>query len=233
MKSSRNQMGNAMNTLKATNSSKPALTIVKPVRYSELTDTELVVLCQQKDNGAFEVLMKRHQRTVYGMLVKLAPDWNDTADLAQESFIRIWKGIGQLQNPRAFKSWMIQIVTHLFYDELRKRPRRTPAISLDQALYGDEEGESPTRDIADQSAGPEELMQRKDLNDMVQSAIAGLPRQFRTAIVLRDLEDKTYDEIAQITNTDIGTVKSRISRARTKVQQVLRPQFGSQQKLSA
>ena len=83
--------------------------------------------------------------------------------------------------------------------------------------------EATTRDIVDPSAGPEELMQRKDLNQMVQSAIATLPRQFRTAIILRELEDMSYDEIAHLTQTDIGTVKSRISRARTKVQQILRP----------
>jgi RNA polymerase sigma-70 factor (ECF subfamily) len=220
-----------MNSLK--NTTKPALTLVKTTSYSALSDAELVALCQQKDERAFEFLIKRHQRTVYGMLVKLAPDWNDTADLAQEAFIRIWKGIGNLQNPKAFKSWMCQIVTHLFYDELRKSPRRSPAISLDQSMFGDEDGESPTRDIADSSAGPEELMQRKDTNQMVESAIASLPRQFRTAIVLRDLEDMTYEEISKITQSDIGTVKSRISRARTKVQQVLKPHFGGEHKRSA
>jgi len=209
------------------------VSVVKATNHAALSDAELVVLCQQNDQSAFEVLVKRHQRTVYGMLMKLAPDWTDTADLAQESFIRIWKGINKLQNPRAFKSWVIQIVTHLFYDELRKRPRRTPVLSLDQAMYGEDESEAVTRDIADPSAGPEELMQRKDLDSMVQSAIASLPRQFRTAIVLRELEDLSYDEIAHLTNTDIGTVKSRISRARTKVQQILRPQFGESKKLSA
>lgn len=220
-----------MNSLK--NATKPALTLVITTSYSALSDAELVALCQQKDERAFEFLIKRHQRTVYGMLVKLAPDWNDTADLAQEAFIRIWKGIGNLQNPKAFKSWMCQIVTHLFYDELRKSPRRSPAISLDQSMFGEEDGESPTRDIADSSAGPEELMQRKDTNQMVESAIASLPRQFRIAIVLRDLEDMTYEEISKITQSDIGTVKSRISRARTKVQQVLKPHFGSEHKRSA
>jgi RNA polymerase sigma-70 factor (ECF subfamily) len=220
-----------MNSLK--NTTKPALTLVKTTSYSALSDAELVALCQQKDERAFEFLIKRHQRTVYGMLVKLAPDWNDTADLAQEAFIRIWKGIGNLQNPKAFKSWMCQIVTHLFYDELRKSPRRSPAISLDQSMFGEEDGESPSRDIADSSAGPEELMQRKDTNQMVESAIASLPRQFRTAIVLRDLEDMTYEEISKITQSDIGTVKSRISRARTKVQQVLKPHFGGEHKRSA
>jgi RNA polymerase sigma-70 factor, ECF subfamily len=219
-----------MNTVKMT--ARPNLTIVKDQGYAQMSDADLVVLCQRKDERAFDVLIQRHRRTVYGLLLKLAPDWTDTADLAQESFIRIWRGIGKLQNPNAFKSWVVQIVTHLFYDELRKRPRRTPIISLDQSMF-DDDGDAPTRDVPDPAAGPEELMQRKDLDNMVQSAIASLPRQFRTAIVLRELEDMSYDEIAKLTRTDIGTVKSRISRARSKVQQILRPQFGGDRKLTA
>lgn len=209
------------------NTAKPSLSVVQSAtNHSALSDAELVMLCKNKDEKAFDALVRRHQRTVYGLLLRLAPDWNDTADLAQEVFIRVWKGIDNLKNPNAFKSWLGQVATHLFYDELRKRPRRTPIISLDQSMFGDDETENQTRDIADSSAGPEELFERKELDEEVRSAIATLPRQFRTAIVLRELEDMSYEQIAQLTNTDLGTVKSRISRARTKVQQVLRPRFG-------
>jgi RNA polymerase sigma-70 factor (ECF subfamily) len=219
--------------MKSLKTAKPSLTVVQgATNYTALSDAELVMLCKNKDEKAFEALVRRHQRTVYGLLLRLAPDWNDTADLAQEVFIRVWKGIDNLKNPNAFKSWLGQVATHLFYDELRKRPRRTPIISLDQSMFGDDETENQTRDIADSSAGPEELFERKELDEEVRSAIATLPRQFRTAIVLRELEDMSYEQIAQLTNTDLGTVKSRISRARTKVQQVLRPRFG-EQKISA
>jgi RNA polymerase sigma-70 factor (ECF subfamily) len=217
-----------MNSL---NAAKSRLSVVQGApSYSAMSDAELVMLCKQNDEKAFDSLVRRHQRTVYGLLLRLAPDWNDTADLAQEVFIRVWKGLDNLKNPHAFKSWLGQVATHLFYDELRKRPRRTPIISLDQNMFGDDETENQTRDIADNSAGPEELFERKELDEEVRSAIATLPRQFRTAIVLRELEDMSYEQIAQLTNTDLGTVKSRISRARTKVQQVLRPRFGSERK---
>lgn len=213
-----------MNTLK-TQSSQPQLTLlVRGNPYNQMEDAELVGLCKKKNSAAFEALMKRHQRSVYAMLYKMAPDWNDTADLAQEAFIRIWRGIDKLQNPRAFRSWMTQIVTNLFYDELRKRPRQVTILSLDQPLNSDEE-DGPSRDLADPAAGPDELLARKDVQQTVDKAIATLPRQFRTAIVLREVEDLPYEEIAKITATDIGTVKSRISRARTKVQEILRPQF--------
>ena len=202
------------------------------VKLSELSDAELVILCQSEDHRAFEVLMKRHQRMMNGMLNKMAPDWNDTADLTQEAFIRIRRGIGKLQNPKAFKTWICQIVTHLFYDELRKAPRRSPALSLDVSM-NDVDNENATRDIPDIKAGPEEILVNKETTNVVGKAIQTLPEQFRTAIVLRDLEDMTYDDIAHLTQTDIGTVKSRISRARAKVQKVLTPQFGQDRKLSA
>lgn len=202
---------------------RPQLTVISGKAYNQMEDVELVTHCQKKDKAAFEVLVKRHQRNVYAMLYKLAPDWNDSSDLAQEAFIRVWRGIDKLQNPRAFKSWMIQIVTNLFYDELRKRPKQVTLVSLDQPINSDEEREGPSRDVADPSDGPEELFHRKDIKRAVDDAIASLPRQFRTAIVLREMEDLPYEEIAKLTNADIGTVKSRISRARTKVQAILKP----------
>ena len=219
-----------MNSVNA-QSSRPKLAVVpstpsaQSVPYSQIDDAQLVVLCQKDDQAAFDALVKRHQRNVFAMLYRLAPDWNDTADLAQEAFIRIWRGIYKLKNPHAFKSWMAQIVTNLFYDELRKHPRQVSLLSLDAPINGDEGEDGPSRDIADPSAGPDELFDRKDVMQSVDAAIATLPRQFRTAIILREIEDLPYDEIAKITNTDLGTIKSRISRARTRVQQVLRPQF--------
>ena len=131
-------------------------------QYSSMDDAELVVLCQQQKEAAFEELFKRHQRGVQAMLYKLAPDWNNCADLSQEAFIRIWKGVKRLQNPKAFKSWMYHIVTNLFYDELRKRPRNTSLISLDAPRNGDDDN-SPTRDLVDPSSGPSELYDRKHM----------------------------------------------------------------------
>jgi RNA polymerase sigma-70 factor (ECF subfamily) len=209
-----------------TDSIQPKLTVLCGAKsYNQLDDAQLVALCKTDDRAAFEALVKRHQRNVYAMLYKLAPDWNDTADLAQEAFIRIWNGIGKLKNPRAFRTWMSQIVTNLFYDELRKRPRQTFIMSLDAPMTGNDDDDCPTRDIADPAAGPDELYARKDVRQSVDAAIATLPIQFRTALTLREVEDLPYDEIAMITRTDVGTVKSRISRARSKVQNILRPTF--------
>lgn len=202
---------------------RPQLSIIQGGSYPVKSDGELIVLCQKKDSRAFEELIKRHQRTVYALLYRLAPDWNDTSDLAQEVFIRMWRSIGNLRNPSAFRSWLSQIVTNLFYDELRKRPRQLPTISMDEPLDSEEGNDSTTRDIKDKSAGPDELCQRKEMTEVVRQAMTRLPEQFRTAIILREFEGLSYEEIALITNTEIGTVKSRIARARAKIQEMVSP----------
>ncbi len=201
----------------------PDLSVLTGSEYADKLDAELILLCQRKDKRAFEELIKRHQRTVYALLYRLAPDWNDTSDLAQEVFIRMWRSICNLRNPRAFRSWLGQIVTNLFYDELRKRPRQIQTISMDEPVDNDDANDATTRDIKDKSAGPDELYQRHELTVVVREAMSRLPEQFRTAIILREFEGLTYDEISVITNTEIGTVKSRIARARARIQEMVGP----------
>lgn len=191
--------------------------------YSQKSDRDLVLACQKREPAAFEELVKRHQRTVYALLYQLAPDWSDTSDLAQEVFIRVWRSINNLRNPSSFRSWLTQIVTNLFYDELRRRPRRLPTISMDESLGNDEESDSGTRDIADTSALPDERILSNELSGAIREAMTKLPEQFRTSIVLREIEGLSYEEIAILTKTEMGTVKSRIARARTKLQELLKP----------
>ncbi len=190
--------------------------------YSQKSDRDLVLACQKREPAAFEELVKRHQRTVYALIYQLAPDWTDTSDLAQEVFIRVYRSINNLRNPSSFRSWLTQIVTNLFYDELRKRPRRLPTVSMDEPTDQDSESEA-THDIADNSPQPDEKALSHEMTDVIRKAMLRLPEQFRTAIVLREVEGLSYEEIAVITKTEMGTVKSRIARARTKLQELLKP----------
>jgi RNA polymerase sigma-70 factor, ECF subfamily len=191
--------------------------------YSTMGNNELVELCKQQDQRAFAEIVKRHQRTVYGVLYRLAPDWSDTSDLAQEVFVRMWRCIGQLQNPARFRSWLYRIVMNLFYDELRKRARELPTSSLDEPQYDEDPGDHPGRDAADKSAGPEELCINSELQSVIHAAMKQLPPQFREAIVLREVTGLSYEEIASATNVGIGTVKSRIARARAQVRETIIP----------
>ena len=195
---------------------------------SQHGDEELVIACQSGNREAMESLVKKHQRSVYSLLYQLAPDWSDSSDLAQEVFIRVYRGIHSLRNPKTFRSWLNQIVVNLFYDELRRRPRRLPTVSIDAPIES-ENGESDlVREIPDPALKPDEKSLVQELDQLIKKAMAQLPEQFRTAIVLRELQGLSYEEIAEAIGCELGTVKSRIARARGRLQEVLSPYVGKE-----
>lgn len=204
---------------------RPAMYLVQNTKqtidYQQLSDVELIVACQRKDPTALKHLFKRYEFTILGMIRRLAPDWKDTSDLVQEVMIRIWRSIDQLRNPSAFKTWLNQIVTNLFYDELRKRPRNFQIVSIDEPITTADGSDTCTREIADACPLVESKLLMKELAGALSDAMAEIPEQFRTAAVLRDVEGLSYEEIAQLTGTRLGTVKSRIARARLKIQEQL------------
>ncbi len=185
----------------------------------KLSNYDLVLRCQEglrPDRDAFAELLRRYQGHVDRVLYHLAPDWQDRADLAQEVWIRVYRNIKRLQEPVKFRGWLSRIATNLFYDELRKRKRVRPPVSLD-APRSLEDGEMDW-EIAADSPGPEEDLTTREFYDELQTAIADLPEVFRTTIVLREIEGLAYEEIAEITGVSLGTVKSRIARARQRLQ---------------
>ncbi len=189
----------------------------------ESSDLEIIQLCQLGDKDAFQELVKRYQKSVFALLYQLAPEWRDLNDLSQEVFIRVYRGVHNLRNPKIFKSWLNQIVLNLFYDELRKRPRRVKTVSMDQT-FEDDSGESEfVREIKDSKLKPDELISNLETRDAIKKAMAQLPEQFRTAIVLRELQGLQYEEIAELLGVALGTVKSRIWRARERLQVLLQP----------
>lgn len=188
--------------------------------YNNMTDCELVVACQDRDKRAFEHLMKRYERRVNGWLFHIAPQWQDRSDLVQEVFIRVWCSISGLRNSEAFKSWLHQLVTNLVYDNIRDRVRR-PVFSIDDPVSLEGSERPLAREIADDSHVPDVLYERRELACAINRAIAKLPDEFRIAVVLREMGGLPYAEIAQRTKTRVGTVKSRISRARNKIRHLL------------
>lgn len=185
----------------------------------KLSNYDLVLRCQQggrPDRAAFAELLRRYQPHVDKILYHLAPDWQDRPDLAQEVWIRVYRNIQRLQEPAKFKSWLGRITTNLFYDELRKRKRVSPPLSLDAPLALDDG--TMDWEIATNTPGPEEELSTQEFYDCLRDAIAELPEVFRTTIVLREIEGLSYEEIAEITGVSLGTVKSRIARARQRLQ---------------
>jgi RNA polymerase sigma-70 factor (ECF subfamily) len=207
----------------------PTVEVRKPqisVSPDKLSNHDLIARCQegcQPDRAAFAELLRRYQSHVDKLLYHLAPDWQDRADLAQEVWIRVYRNINRLHEPLKFRGWLSRIATNLFYDELRKRKRVNNPISLD-APRRVEDGEIDW-DIESDYPSPDENLTTREFYDHLQTAIADLPTAFRTTIILREIDGMAYEEIAEITGVSLGTVKSRIARARAKLQSVLQNYF--------
>lgn len=194
------------------------------VQPDKLANYDLILRCQagaRPDRAAFAELMRRYQSQVDKILYHLAPDWQDRSDLAQEVWIRVYRNINRLQEPEKFRGWLSRIATNLFYDELRKRKRKSQPLSLD-ARYTTQDSEMDW-EIASDEPSPEENLTTREFYEQLRDAIALLPEVFRTAIVLREIEGMAYEEIAELTGVSLGTVKSRIARARTRLQSQLQP----------
>ena len=191
------------------------------LQYRKMTLQELVVLSQQNDFKAMEELIKREQKNVFATFSYLTNKRENVADLTQEALLRLAKNIHNLKNPKHFKSWLNQIVTNLFYDELRKTSRKPDTVSMDDEI-DDDTAFSLKSVLQDPKCKPPEKCMSHELEKLIKKAIRELPEQFRIAIVLRELQGLSYEEIAEATNASVGTVKSRISRARLKLQDGLK-----------
>ena len=189
------------------------------LQYKKMSLEELVVLSQQNDFKALEELIRREQKNVYAAFSYLSSKKENVSDLTQEALLRVAKNIQNLKNPKLFKSWLNQIITNLFYDELRKNQRKPDTISIDDET---DDILSIKQQLPDKKSKPHEKCITSELEKMIKLAIQELPDQFRIAIILRELQGLSYEEIAQATHSSIGTVKSRIARARTKLQEDLK-----------
>ncbi len=187
--------------------------------YKKIPLEELIILSQKNDYKALEELIKREQRNIFATFSYLSKKRENIADLTQEALMRMARGLINLKNPKTFRSWLNQIVTNLFYDELRKTTRRPQTISIDND--SSDESKKYTQ-IPDYRHKPAEKAMSVELDKIIKDEIQGLPEHFRIAIILRELQGLTYDEIALATHTTIGTVKSRIARARIKLQDGLK-----------
>ena len=186
------------------------------LQYKKMSIEELVVLSQKDDLKALEELLRREQKNVFAAFSYLSKKRDNVADMTQETLFRIATNIHSLKNPKNFKGWLNQIITNLFYDELRKKQRRPEIVSID------EEDCVVKTQIPDRRCKPNEKCLSGELEQIIKDAILDLPEHFRIAIILRELHGLSYEEIASATNTNVGTVKSRIARARGKLQEGLK-----------
>lgn len=193
------------------------------LHYKKMTLEELVTLAQQEDFKALEEIVRREQKNIFATFTYLHSNNENIYDLTQEALLRMAKALPTLKNPKTFKSWLNQIVMHLFYDDLRKLNRIPPTISIDDDRKQDNNCTiNPHTLIPDKRCKPLEHCLSNELDCIIKREMRQLPDYFRVPIVLRELQGLSYDEIAKITNTNVGTVKSRIARARNRLKDSLK-----------
>ena len=169
---------------------------------------DLIMRSIKNDKNALIKLIKQEQNSIYTTLYYLKKDENDINDIMQDVLIKLSKKITTLKNPLYFKSWLNQIIINSYYDYLRKSKKTTQSYNL---LNNDEGIEY---DIADFESNPQDKLINRELDLVIKNSIQNLPLHYKIPITLREIQGLSYDEISNITNTTIGTVKSRIARAR-------------------
>ncbi len=182
------------------------------------SDIALIEKTLQDDFYAFEVLVKRYEKLVYNVAYKMMNNKEDSEDISQIVFIKIYKKLDSFKEGNSFKAWICTITSNACIDEIRSRKNKQ-TFSLDKNIEGEEN--EFKKEVASTEATPEEAMINKENRKLLLDSIQELDEEQRQFIVLRDIQDLSYDEIATQLNLKLGTVKSKISRSRTKLQKII------------
>jgi RNA polymerase sigma-70 factor (ECF subfamily) len=178
----------------------------------------LITDAQRGNLDAFNSLVLAYQDYLYNAALRILGDDAQAADATQEAFISAFRGINSFRGG-SFKAWLMRTVTNACYDELRRQKRR-PTVSLEPATNDDEEMESP-RWLADSSMTPAEKFEADELEHAIQHCLQSLPVDFRTVVVLADIQGMDYSEVASAAHVPLGTIKSRLARARLRLRECL------------
>ena len=181
-------------------------------------ERRLVEVAQRGDVASFNELVRLFEGRVYTLCYRMLGDADSAADAAQDAFLAAFRNLRSFRGG-SFRSWMLRIATNTCYDVLRIRKRR-PSVSLD--IDADGETESSPLQIADTAESPDDFAQRRELAAAIQQGLTELPDEQRIVLILSDIQGLAYEEIAQITNSNLGTIKSRLSRGRARLRDVLK-----------
>lgn len=180
----------------------------------EINEKKLIARATSGDPAAFNSLMQQHEGRMYAVALRMCANREDAQDCLQEAMLRVYRAISGFKGESSFSTWVYRITMNTCLDELRKRKNRQ-TTSLDNLL---DMGWSPS----DDTNVPEKHAIRGESKRMLHAAIENLPEDMRSAIVLRDIEGLSYEEIAKALDINIGTIKSRISRGREKLREKLK-----------
>ena len=182
-----------------------------------MQDELLIRRAQRGDADAFEQLLLEHQKNVYNLCYRMAGNPDDAMDLSQETFLRAWRCLDQYQFASAFSTWLYRLCSNICIDFLRRR-RRQQTVPL---TFEDADGEEQTYAVPDAQPLPEEQVELKLTRETLAAAMAQLLPEHRAVLQLRVVNEMSYEQIADVLDIQIGTVKSRLSRARNQLKKIL------------
>jgi len=184
-----------------------------------MDEPALIHAAQRGDLNAFNGLVLAYQSQVFSLACRVMGEADSAADATQEAFISAYKHITYYRGG-SFRAWLFRIVTNACYDELRRRKRR-PAVSLDELTNSDDGPDDASALLVSKEESPEAYVQRREVRDAIQNCLDHLPADMRAVVVMSDVQGLDYAEIAESVGTALGTVKSRLSRARARLRDCL------------
>ena len=190
-------------------------------RLGELSDSEVVGAFLDGDQRAFVELVRRYDNRLLNFVYRTIGDRERAQDLVQETFVRVYRHLGRFDQSKKFSTWAYTIAGNLAKNELRNRSR-SPLV-LFQTIKKNWDADHRQLEWEDTRYKPDDLFRKRHLKEKVGEAVTQLPEHHRIVFVLRELEGKTYEEIADITGCNLGTVKSRLNRARNNFAQIIAP----------
>lgn len=189
--------------------------------YAEQDDSAVVRACLDGDSRAFTELVLRYQTRLLNFVYRSIGDRERAEDLVQEAFIRVHRHLHRFDQSKKFSTWIYTIASNLAKNELRNRSRNP--LVLFQTIKKNWDADHRPLQFEDTQSRPDDLYRKRHLRELVEATVAQLPEHHRAVFVLRELEGKSYEEIAEITGCNLGTVKSRLNRARNSFASIIQP----------
>ena len=187
---------------------------------TEIEEKLIIERCKRGEQAAFDILIRAYEKRVYNLAYRLSGGYDDANDISVDAFIRVYQAIRLFRGEANFSTWLYRIVTNIYLDR-RKRARNKQHLSLEE--YIELEENTVARQIESPDPTPDRIAEANERNDTLQTAINTLPDYQRAMIVLYHTEGKSYEEIAAIMALPLGTVKSRLNRARLVLREKLQP----------
>ena len=185
------------------------------------TDHDLIALARTGSEKAYRELLDRYQRPVFSLVYRMVRDRELAEDLAQETFVKVFNHLDRFNPKYKFSSWIFKIASNLAIDTLRKREPVTVSLDGSRNAESADEIEATRITVESKDENPEEFLEAKELGQEIERAIGLLRPDYRTAILLRHVEGRAYEEIAEVMGVPLGTVKTFIHRARSELRETL------------